>query len=148
MAIKKQITDNKGIITRYHKISGFEASTLGIRIHLLSFVNDSLRQEELAVEAENVEAAKHEEQVKNLQDQITALMEQNEDGSKNDEIREISDKVNELALDPEAPKYTESVKLHASEVSVEIPYFEPITIESLYEAITNGDSKLAGGTQV
>ena len=82
-----------------------------------------------------------------MQEQINALIELNVDESKTPEIQELSEKINALVLDPEAPVYQGVDELHASEREIVVAYFEPLSLEALYGAIVAGDNELAGGTE-
>lgn len=148
MALKKQITDEKGIITRYHKIQSFETDRRTIMIQIRSFVTDALRQKELQAEQQNTDADTAAAGIAILQAQISGLMEQNTDGSKTDEIKDLTEQLNTQATNQDAPRYVPVNQLHASELEVKLEYFEPISLASLYQALATGTGDLAGATEV
>lgn len=147
MAIYKAVRDSKGIKTLYHKINKFEADGKTITITVHSFVNADYRDREKTLGNKNIAAMERQSQIQDMQEQINALIELNVDESKTPEIQELSEQINTLVLDPDAPVQQSVNDLHASELQIEVPYFEPLTMEALYGAIVAGDNELAGGTE-
>lgn len=147
MAIYKSVRDSKGIKTLYHKIKKFEADGQTITVTVHSFVNADYRDREKTLGNKNIAAMERQSQIQDMQEQMNALIELNVDESKTPEIQELSEKINNLVLDPEAPVYQGIDELHASEREIVVPYFEPMSLEALYGAIVTGDNELAGGTE-
>lgn len=148
MAIFKEITDNKGITTRYHKIQQIQTDLRVMTVSVRSFVAADFRQQEQDREAQDEARAQREQEIEDLQNQITGLVEQNTDGSKTEEIRELSEQVNALVLADDIPQTTYTLGQHAAELEIQIPYFEPISLETLYQKLASTESPLSGGTEV
>lgn len=147
MAIYKSIRNNKGIKTLYHKIAKFEADGSKITVAIKSFVNADYRDRERTTESNNIAAMSRQSEIEDLQNQMNALIELNVDESKTPEIQELSEKINTIVLDPEAPALRQPGELHASELEIVVPYFEPLSMDALYSAIVAGDNELKDGTE-
>jgi len=147
MAIYKAVRNEQGIKTLYHKVAKFEADGKTVKATVHSFVNANYRDKEKSVAAQNILAMERQSQIEDLQAQMNALIEQNADESKTPEIQELSEKINTLVLDPDAPVQQNVSELHASELQIEVPYVEPLSLESIYGSIVASDNELAGGTE-
>lgn len=147
MAIYKSVRNNQGIKTLYHKIKDFTANGDTIRVRVYSFVNADFRDKEKRAIALAEAAADRQSEINQRQSELQALMNQNTDGSKTEEIKQKTAELNDLVLD--TSDVTESVpgELHATESDITLQYFEPLTMEALYGAIVAGDNELAGGTE-
>ena len=147
MAIYKSVRNSKGIKTLYHKIARFSADGTTVKAYIQSFVNADYRDREKSTATQNIAAMERQSQIEDLQAQMNALVELNVDESKTPEIQELSEKINTLVLDPEAPMAQAPGELHASELEIVVPYFEPLTMAALYAAIAAGDNELKGGEE-
>lgn len=147
MALNKEITDEVGVKTVYHKVHKFEGNGRSLNITVRSFVDDTQRQREKDAADQDALADQRALQVEDLQSEINELMAQNADESKSEEIAAKTSELNELVMDPDAPRYSIAIECHAKEFEIEIPYFEPLTFPAIYEALQNGDSVLAGATE-
>jgi hypothetical protein len=146
MAIYKSVRDNKGIKTLYHKIAEFktDGETIVVKIH--SFVNADFRDKEKRAVEETLAAIERQKEIDSRQEELTALMAANEDGSKTDEIKQKTDELNDLVLDENPPLISTTGELHATELEIKLTYFEPLTLAGIYEAIVAGNNELKGGT--
>lgn len=123
MALKIDITDEKGVKTRYHKITRVEFDSTSVYVTLIGFVNATLRDAEKANQdiAESYQA--YQDELDTLKDQVSTTPE----GVEKDELRtKLADKL------ASAPARPELVKLNYNERSVTLPYFEPLSISSVY----------------
>lgn len=91
MALKKELIDNKGIKTLYHRISDFVVNKDKniIEINIKSYADDTYRQAEKDYE-EFINT--REEKMKKL----NALVASNTDGSKTEEIKKLTDEINNM----------------------------------------------------
>lgn len=147
MAIYKSVRNRKGVKTLYHKIEKFTAEAATIKVTVHSFVNAEYRDREKSAATIGIAAMERQSQIEDLQAQMNALIELNVDEAKTPEIQELSEKINTLVLDPEAPMTREDAELFASELEITVPYFEPLTMAALYSAIVAGDNELKDGTE-
>lgn len=132
MALKKDITDEKGVKTRYHKIVKLEVFATYIVVYLLGYVNASLRDAE-KVDLERAEAY----QLHELN--LTKIKEALADSTlSSDERSNLLTELNDAIVNtPPAP---DNLQLHYAETSTIIDYFEPLSIPLVYQKLTeSGD---------
>ena len=147
MAIYKSVRNNQGVKTLYHKIKDFTANGDTVRIRIFSFVNSDFRDKEKRAIAMAELAADRQSEIIQRQSELQALMDQNTDDSKTEEIKQKTAELNDLVLDNTDVTVAAPGELHATELDITVPYFEPLTMGALYGAIVAGDNELAGGTE-
>ena len=148
MALKKTITNSKGITTRYHKIHAFETDRKIVTVTLRSFTSDAMRRRELDAEETNRQILQRHDDIEALQNQISTLMEQNEDESKTPEIQELTEQLNTKVLDTTVPEFIVLEDLNATENKVKLEYFEPLSLENLYTRLAESSGPLQGATEI
>lgn len=91
MALLKEITDEKGIITKYHKISSFVVDTENqlVRVIIKNYTNQTYREKEKA-------NTKITEDFKNKYLELNRLIDKNGDGYYTEEIVKISEEINSV----------------------------------------------------
>lgn len=141
MALKIDITDDKGVKTRYHKIKSFTYEDGKITVKLASYVNQSTRDAEKNAVDGNALASQFDattEQIRNELDQLSSQLSPNGEGDKDviARIKELSEEVNTRVADPNRPRYTQVVDRFYDEAEVELAYFEPLTLEGIYAKLS------------
>jgi hypothetical protein len=136
MAINKAYRDSRGVKTLYHKISEYKADGKTVSVTLFSFVNASYRDKEK-------KAAERTIKLDAMQKELDDLMAANSDDSFTEKIQKLTDEYNALFFAGEPVE-----ELHAYEMTLTLPYTEPLSLSAIYEAIADGDSELAGGVEI
>ena len=133
MALKLDITDSKGVKTRYHRICSveFNASTIIVKLH--SYVNQATRDSEKNAVDQNAKVRAYEDKINALRLEFDGLI-GNEDET--ERTVELSNQINELELDPARPQYSPVVDTHYSEDEVTLPALENFTLDAVYALLT------------
>lgn len=137
MALKKEITDNRGVKTRYHSIVSFVCNKKVIVLRVYSYVNQVMRDSEKAVDTQNQKALEYDEATDALRAELDSQSAKlvAGDESVRKRIVELTDEVNERTLNPDRPQQANYEAKHYSEMEIVIDYFEPITMEGLYDKL-------------
>lgn len=146
MALALDITDNKGVKTRYHAIRSFEYKDGRLSVKLYSYVNQATRDSEKIASSQNAQAQAYEDNLQALRSELDSLIGKTDEESVA-RVSELSEQINTLTLDPERPNFVEVVDTHYAEDEVKLDYFEPITTEALYNKIS-ASGRYSGATSV
>lgn len=147
MALKVDITDDKGVKTRYHRIEAFTYRDGKLKVSVRGYVNQTTRDaEKLAVES-NQQALQYDmdtEDMRNQLDNLSAQLQPNGEGDPEviAQIQELSAQVNERVSNQARPLYSQVVDKYYDESEVELDWFEPLTMESLYAALAQTERYL------
>ena len=145
MAIQKDITDNKGVKTRYHKLDKFVACDDSITANIKSYTNASVRDAEKQAIDNNKRAIAYDAEIQTLRNKLDKAQTENVDGAKDDFVAQLVDEINKKEFDTARPRLVEVVERHYSEKEFKISYFEPITQEAIYNKLMEDYSEFEGG---
>lgn len=150
MALKLDITDEKGVKTRYHAVKSYQLKDSQLEVTVKSWVNLETRDAERLGEANNADAKAYDAETETLRQELDALSAQlaNGDDSVQDRVVELSNQVNERTLNNERPTYLKVVDRHYTENTTVMDYFEPITLEAIYNRLTAEGAKFYGAETV
>ena len=143
MALKIDITDEKGVKTRYHKIKKFEYKDGVLLVKMSSYVNQATRDAEKEAVEINRQALQYDRTTDELRDELDQLGSQITPNGEGDEdiinrVKELSNEVNERVTNPNRPQYVDLVDKAYGETDVELPYFEPLTFDGIYAKLSTG----------
>jgi hypothetical protein len=130
MAIAKQITNEKGVISRYHKIHKVEILGDKIKMTVRNYVNQDMRDAEKTAQKNNEKAQAQQLQIYELRQRLEELMAKNTEHDFDAEVKDVSEKIN--AAEANQLQFTPVVDKFAEEVEEEIAYFEPFTMAAAY----------------
>lgn len=152
MALKIELTDEKGVKVRYLKIHEYKGNSEKITVTLRSYVNQATRDAESQAVEQNRLASEYDANLDKLRSELDSLSSQLQPNGEGDEevrarIAELTKEVNSLTLDADRPSYVEEQDRYYSEQEVELDYFEPISLSALYKAISELP-EYAGAEQV
>lgn len=133
MAIAKQITDDRGIIARYHRIHRIEIEGGTIKIKLRTYVNQDLRDAEKNALESNASTQQFYDELHALQEELDKLVLANSEHDHDETIKELSERVNKKSEN--MPVYQVVIDKYAAESDEEIAYFEPLSISGIYEKL-------------
>ena len=141
MALKIDITDGKGVKTRYHKIKSFTYEDGVVTVTMTSYVNQTTRDAEKKAKESAAAAEKYDQDTEALRrelDQLSAQLQPNGEGDPEvaARIKELSGQVNERVSNPNRPQYLPPVENEYDEQEVKLAWFEPMTMDALYQALT------------
>lgn len=136
MALAIDITDEKGVKTRYHAIKGFSCDGEVITAKLRSYVNKETRDAEQHTLENNQRVVEYERGIEERIAKLDALTAQQEDERDEAEIQRLAEEINTLKLAEDKPTYQQVIDRYYSEQEVQVPYFEPFTVGALYAKIT------------
>jgi len=144
MALRIDITDDKGVTTQYHKIKSFEYDGKELTVKLASYVTKAMRDAEKAVIDTNNLALQYDENVETLRTELDTLSSQlTPEGKGEPEVVaraiELTDEVNTLVLNTERPIYAPETDKYYTETEIKIEYFEPLTLEAIYDKIATDE---------
>lgn len=149
MAIQKDITDIKGVKTRYHILREFQTDTREITAKIRSYTTKATRDAEKAVEANNTKFFAYEEKISQLQAELDKII---GDETQTEKIAQLSEELNALSLSEKRPVFQDFQETHYAEREVRLDYFEPLSIDAIYDKITAGECKcgqdFAGGVKI
>ena len=161
MAIQIDITDDKGVKTRYHKIQKYtydaEKTSKAdpnvktcdtMTITLRHYVNATLRDAQKNALAQNAKVDAYEKNEMDLQAQLMDLMTKNTDGSLDAQVESISDKLNALFIDTNRPKRVDATDKFYYEDEIEIPFSEPISQATIYDYLISNVPSYKGGVKI
>lgn len=142
MALKIDITDEKGVKTRYHKIKSFEYKDGYLKVTITSYVNQTTRDAERSAIEENKQAEIYDNNVEQLRaelDHLSAQLSPNGEGDADviTRVKELSQQVNDLVSNPDRPTYQPPTDKYYSEQEVNLPYFEPLTLDGIYQVLAS-----------
>lgn len=137
MALKIDITDDKGVKTRYHRIKSFRYSPDELIVTLASYVNQSTRDAEKEAIDGNRLAEQYDattEELRNELDNLSSQLSPNGEGDPEviARIKELSTEVNERVTNTNRPQYSQVVDKSYDTYDVNLPYFEPLTLDGIY----------------
>lgn len=136
MALKLDITDSKGVKTRYHKVKSFEVKDGKVIVTVSGYVNQAMRDYEKNATENNdtVEAYRQEtERLQELVDAKSAELANNQDNQElHDEVVRLSNDLNARHLNPDKPVFMTPEDKYYTTEQVEINYFEPLSYEGIY----------------
>ena len=152
MALKIDITDDKGVKTRYHKIKSFEYQGESLNVKLTSYVNQATRDAEKLAKEMNVQAREYDERTDELRAELDSVSKQlTPDGKGEPEVVaraiELSNEVNERVSNPSRPTYQSETDKYYTETAVELEYFEPLSIDAIYTKIAE-KSQYSGAEKI
>lgn len=144
MALKLDITDEKGVKTRYHKIKSFEYDGKELTVKLTSYVNQAVRDAEKNEKETFENAVEYDKRTDELRKELDTLSKQlTPEGKGEPEIVakavELSNEVNERVTNPDRPQYLELKDKSYNETEIKMEYFEPLTLEAIYDKLSTGD---------
>lgn len=141
MALKKDITDSKGVKARYHRIRSFNYEDGKLTIVLVSYVNQTTRDAEKTTLDGNVLATNYDADTEQLRKQLQPLIDavQSGDEDKRDELKELSNQINEREFSQDRPTHSPVVDTAYSIDEVVLDYFEPLSLEGIYTKLTEGE---------
>lgn len=144
MALKLELTDNKGVKTRYYRIKSMEIEGGKIRVRLFGYVNQATRDAEKVALEKNALADAYDNNLYTLRQELNGSL-GNEDET--ERIAELSSQINDLEFATDRPTRSELADTHYSEDDVVVDYFEPLTTEGVYQKVAQTD-KYAGAESV
>lgn len=144
MALKKDITDEKGVKTRYYRIKGIELEGGKIRVKLHSYVNQTTRDSEKNAIEQNAKAQAYQDSLNAIRAELDSLVGNSDE---DDRVRELTDQVNAMESNPDRPAFTTIVDTHYGEDEVVIDNVETLSLEAIYEKLI-ADGKYAGSESV
>lgn len=152
MALKIDITDGKGVKTRYHVIRSFKyEQDNGISIEVYGYVNQATRDAEKKAVLQNENARAYDLNLDSIRQQLDEASKTYQLDQENIEARdkavELTENINSLALDPNRPTFVLTPETHYSVETIGIPYFEPITLEGLYSKLAT-EGKYVGAESI
>lgn len=141
MALKIDITDEKGVKVRYHKIKSFKYADGNLKITLASYVNQATRDAEKIASDSNVLAEQYDattDQIRAELDSYSAQLTPNGEGDPEviAKIQELSQQVNDRVANPDRPTYTQVADKYYDTYDTELPYFEPLSLENIYAKLS------------
>lgn len=144
MALKLDITDDKGVKTRYHKIKSLEYDGEELKIRLVSYVNQAVRDAEKLAKETTKQAFEYDKRTEEIRKELDTLSSQlTPDGKGEPEVVaravELSNEVNERVTNPDRPQYQEATEKSYNETEIKMEYFEPLTLEAIYDKLATGD---------
>lgn len=151
MALKLDITDAKGVKTRYHKIKSFEVREGKVIVTMSSYVNQTMRDYEKNANENNVAYETYRQETEALQNEVDTKSNQLASDQENEELRnevvELSNQLNERLMNPDKPVWVTPEDKYYADEKVELDFFEPITFESIYTKLLE-DGKYVGSESV
>lgn len=147
MALKKPITDIKGVKTRYHKVAGFEYKDGKLVVKVRHYVNQVTRDaEKNAIENNKAfyEYVQNTQEVQNQLDQKSAqlaLMTDDTDERKalETEVIALTEAYNRRVVGEDRPELQDATDRYYSEDEQEVAFTDPLSLESLYGLLTQTD---------
>ena len=144
MALRIDITDDKGVTTQYHKIKSFEYDGKELTVKLASYVTKAMRDAEKAVIDQNKLALEYDTNIETLRTELDSLSSQlTPEGKGEPEVVaravELTEEVNSLVLTTERPVYQDELEKYCAETEIKIEYFEPLTLEGIYDKIATDE---------
>jgi len=138
MALKIDMTDEKGVKTRYHMVRSFTYDKTNIRVSMFSYVNQATRDSEKNIIESNLVAMEYEAELNTVKSQLQELIDKLTAGDETvrEEIAILTDRLNTMTLAEDKPVYKEPIDTHYSEVEITMPYLEPLSLEALYIKLT------------
>lgn len=152
MALKIDITDEKGVKTRYHKIKTFTFNGTNLTVQLSSYVNQAVRDAEKQAVDNNKLAEQYDNDTNDLRaelDRLSAQIQSTDDPDPAvvDRAKELSDTLASRATAQDRPVYATVTDRHYSEITVEVDYFEPLTIDGIYAKLAT-EGRYAGAESI
>lgn len=152
MALKLDITDEKGVKVRYHAIRSFKYTPeKTLEVSLYSYVNQATRDTEKNIVEQNAAAVAYDNNLNQLRAELTKASDEIIADENNADARDraikLTDQVNELTLSPDRPYVTEVTDTHYTEDVILLPYIEPLTLDSLYTLLAS-DGKYKGAESI
>lgn len=133
MGLALDITDTKGIKTRYHIIKSFEWQDCTLKIKLFSYVNQATRDAEKKAVEQNNRVKAWAEELNKKQAELDALVGNPDEAEK---IALLADEINKMKLDENRPQPVEEVDRHYTEDEITLDYCgTPITLDLLYQKL-------------
>lgn len=153
MALKIEITDEKGVKTRYHKIRGFIYNGDVLTVRLISYVNQTIRDAEKDKTENNAQAIAYDKNLDAKRRELDELSKQvSPSGEGEDDviarIKELSAEVNDLASNPNRPQYQSLFNNFYDEVELDIAYFEPLSLEAIYKKLAQETNRYKGAESI
>ena len=145
MALQKDITDAKGVKTRYHAIKAFSCDEKEIKITIRSYTTKTTREAEKKAIENNILATNYEKQITDLTTELDNLLGATEP-EKLARIDFLTNEINRLSLAENRPRLVEVEDRFYSEMEIAIPYFEPISVELLYDKICEREGCIFSGS--
>jgi hypothetical protein len=137
MALQVDITDEKGVKTRYHKIRSILFDTDNIVVTMRSYVNQATRDAEKKAVEGNALATKYDNEINDLRaqlDELSAQLQPNGEGDPAviEQIKELSQQLNDKVSAPDRPQYYQIIDKYYNESTIELPIIDPVTLDALY----------------
>lgn len=145
MAIKLDITDDRGVVTNYHTIKSFAYEDGKLSVKLNSYVDESMRDKEKDTKKQNIDAEKYDEKIQKVQKQLDKHVGVDSDVARKKAV-ELTKKLNDMTLGDDRPKYSKERDLYCATNDIELEYFEPITLEAIYNKLN--EQEIFSGSQV
>ena len=145
MALQKDITDSKGVKTRYHAIKNFACDGEKINIKIRSYTTKAVREAEKEAIDNNIATKKYNQKIADLSAELDGLVGLTDEVS-TARIVELTKEINRLSLAKDRPQYTETPERFYSEMEIAMPYFEPISLDLLYDKICQRENCIFSGS--
>lgn len=151
MALKKDITDIKGVKVRYHKLASFELKDGALVVKVRGYVNQATRDSERDARTGNELYFAYNQETEAMQadlDEKSAALasmpddESPERAALKAEVVELTDKYNDRITNGTRPEWQNPVDRYYNETEVQLPFIEPLTFESMYKLLAAEDAYL------
>lgn len=140
MALKKELIDNKGIKTLYHRISDFVVNKDKniIEINVKSYADEKYRQEE----------KEYEDFIKTREEKMEKLDElvlKNADGSKTDEVKKLTEEINNMY---NTKVVEQNTYIFNKKIELDFDINQKYSLEDIYNRIKSEIPDFANSTDV
>ena len=147
MALKIDITDGRGVKTRYSAIRSFLYERGKLKVTLYGYVNQATRDAEKQLEQAVIDAEAYDLETQRLADELDVLAPKQHDPTLTEqelealrvEVAELTKQVNDRKLNPDRPRVEQIPDTHYSEHVIEIDYFEPLSLSGIYDRLVETD---------
>jgi len=132
MALKKDITDSKGVKARYHRIKTIDINVDTLTVRVFSYINQETRDAEKKALDGNAKAFEYDQNIQLLRNELTPLI---GNPDEDERVKELSEQINELEYAEDRPVYAEVSDTHYDEATVEIDRPEVFTLDTIYAEV-------------
>lgn len=149
MALKIDITDEKGVKASYHKIRGFDYKDGVLTVVLRSYVNEATRDSEKQILDGNIAFHAYNQATEDMKAELDTKSAQlaNGDESVRERVIELSNEVNERVFSATQPQWQDPRDRYYTQSDVVLPYVEPLSVASLYTQLAS-DGKYSGAESI
>lgn len=152
MALQIDITDIKGVKTRYHRVRSITLAGDTIEIKMRGYVNQATRDAEKNALKNNEASDAYDRETEQIRQQLDALSAQLQPNGEGDpavieQIKELSQQVNDRTSNTARPQWTPVVDRYYDETDITLPVFEPLTLDGIYQRLAAA-GKYAGASNI